>query len=593
MKTKNKNLKISGIICIAILGLLPVLSVLIRNIINPAPVSLITSQWNDELFYFKQVEAIIDYGYPRGFYGFNESKALSLSFAAWSPVLVWPWVMFGFIFGWTLERVFIYNLIIYVIAMISFGALVKPNWKQTAVISVWFLSFFLNARYIYSSMPEVICFSHLIIYWGLMISYLRGGKKSEVGGAIVLAILMTFMRPYLILFLVFSLIVMIATARKERKLIDVVLALMVFGLTGFAYYLINHFLSAEYLMPFFYTDFITTFFTDGIGKGIHHLFGTLYYKGRDFLGFMKAAFISDSAPGIFFWIFLIMMVLQFIMSVSDIKKFFSKKAESEAGPGEKLEADAKETEVKTDVKKEDSSKEMEAVVEAIADAKTPGLSKAVESDTEAGKPDKKNNNSEFLCGLYMVFADFAFLMAILLMYKLTEGSKHLLTFIMAGVLVMILDKKKGLICGLIMSLVLIYFGVFHCVGNDYDFGIPVKTAKTEADYMYWEKAFRDGIVLDLSDVPSYKNAIIWEFMDEVDGEYVTTEWQMLYALPSGTGISCCMDMNGGSSYTERNFYRIRCRYIAVPTGGRVDEMCREAGYEVIGRDDNLVVYARY
>lgn len=587
MKTKNN--KISGIICIAILGLLPVLSVLIRNIINPAPVSLITSQWNDELFYFKQVESIIDYGYPRGFYGFNESKALSLSFAAWSPVLVWPWVLFGSIFGWTLDNVFIYNLLIYIIAMISFGVLVKPGFKQTAVISVWFLSFFLNARYIYSSMPEVICFSHLIIYWALMISYLRGGKKSEVGGAIVLAILMTFMRPYLILFLLFSLIVMIATARRERKFIDVILAIMAFGLTGFVYYLINHFLSAEYLMPFFYTDFITTFFTDGIGAGIHHLFGTLYYKGRDFLGFMKAAFISDSAPGIFFWIFLIMMLLQFIMSVGDIRRIFRKKAKAE----DKIEADAKETEVKPEEKKADASKEMEAVVEAIADAKAPELAKADSSETKTDEPAKESVYSEFLCGLYMVFADFAFLMAILLMYKLTEGSKHLLTFIMAGVLVMILDKKKGLICGLIMSLVVIYFGVFHCVGNDYDFGIPVKTAATEADYMYWEKAFKEGIVLDLSDVPSYKNSIIWEFRDDVDGEYVTTEWQMLYALPSGTGISCCMDINGGSSYTEKNFYRLRCRYIAVPTGGRVDEMCREAGYEVIGRDDNLIVYARY
>lgn len=523
MKTKNK--KISGFICIAILGLLPVLSVLIRNIINPAPVSLLTSQWNDELFYFKQVESIIDYGYPRGFYGFNESKALSLSFAAWSPVLVWPWVIFGAIFGWTQKTVFIYNLIIYVIAMISFGALVKPNVKQTAVISVWFLSFFLNARYIYSSMPEVICFSHLIIYWALMISYMRGGRKSELGGAIVLAVIMTFMRPYLILFLVFSLVVMIVTARKERKIVDIVLAAATFGVTGFIYYLLNHFLSAEYLMPFFYTDFITTFFSDGFGAGVHHLFGTLYYKGRDFFGFMKAAFTSDSAPGIFFWIFLIMMVLQCIMTVMDLKK--------------------------------------------------------------------KDKSKEFISGLYMLFADFAFLMAILLMYKLTEGSKHLLTFIMAGVLVMILDKKKGLVCGLVMSAVVIYFGVFHCMGNDYDFGIPTKTASTEAAYMYWENAFREGIVLDLSDVPSYKNAIIWEFRDDVDGTYVTTEWQMLYALPSGTGISCCMDTSGGSSYTEKNFYMLRCRYIAVPSGGRVDDMCREAGYEQIGRDDDLVVYARY
>jgi hypothetical protein len=68
---------------------------------------------------------------------------------------------------------------------------------------------------------------------------------------------------------------------------------------------------------------------------------------------------------------------------------------------------------------------------------------------------------------------------------------------------------------------------------------------------------------------------------------------MLYALPSGTGISCCMDTSGGSSYTEKNFYMLRCRYIAVPSGGRVDDMCREAGYEQIGRDDDLVVYARY
>ena len=538
------------------------------------------------------MESIIDYGYPRGFYGFNESKALSLSFAAWSPVLVWPWVVFGFLFGWTQSSVFVYNLIIYVVAMLTFGSLVRPNVKQTAVISVWFLSFFLNARYIYSSMPEVICFSHLIIYWALMISYLKSGKKTELGGAIVLAVLMTFMRPYLILFLVFSLIVMIVTAKKGRKILDAVIAILTFGFAGFVYYLLNHFLSAEYLLPFFYTDFITTFFTDGIGAGIHHLFGTLYYKGRDFLGFMKAAFISDSAPGIFFWIFLIMMLLQFIMTVCDLRKIFPRKAKVKDGSNEEPEADAKENEVKSEENK-NASADMEAVVEAIANAKAPEITKGDTSGVKAEAPERENAYSEFVCGLYMLFADFAFLMAILLMYKLTEGSKHLLTFIMAGVLVMILDKKKGLVCGLIMSAVVVYFGVFHCMGNDYDFGIPVKTEMSEAQYMYWQNAFKEGIVLDLSDVPSYKNAIIWEFMDDVDGESVTTEWQMLYALPSGTGISCCMDINGGGSYTEKNFYRLRCRYIAVPAGGRVDKMCEEAGFELIGRDDDLVVYARY
>ena len=38
------------------------------------------SEWNDELFYYKQVEGIVNYGYPQGYFGFNESHALKLSF---------------------------------------------------------------------------------------------------------------------------------------------------------------------------------------------------------------------------------------------------------------------------------------------------------------------------------------------------------------------------------------------------------------------------------------------------------------------------------------------------------------------------------
>lgn len=51
-------------------------------------VYLPASEWNDELFYYKQVEGILSHGYPQGYFGFNESHALKLSFAAWSPVLV-------------------------------------------------------------------------------------------------------------------------------------------------------------------------------------------------------------------------------------------------------------------------------------------------------------------------------------------------------------------------------------------------------------------------------------------------------------------------------------------------------------------------
>ena len=54
-------------------------------------VYLPNSQNNDDLFYFKQVQGVIEYGFPQGYFGFNESHASSLSFAAWSPftLLIW------------------------------------------------------------------------------------------------------------------------------------------------------------------------------------------------------------------------------------------------------------------------------------------------------------------------------------------------------------------------------------------------------------------------------------------------------------------------------------------------------------------------
>ena len=555
-----KNPKVINLICIAALGLLPFIYVLVKVIIDPTPVSLITSEWNDELFYFKQVEAIIDHGYPLGYYGFNDGHALSLSFAAWSPVLVWPWVLLGAVFGWTQTSVFVYNAIIYSVALIVFGIMTKPSVKQTIAIAVWFFAFFLNLRYIYSCMPEVICFAHLLVFWGCMLGYFRTSKKGCLITAIVLGSLMTFMRPYMILFLVFALLVMfIKASGKRKKLIAFVIAFIVMGLTAFIYYLLNHFLSAEYFMPFFYTDFITTFFTSGFRAGVHNLFGTLYYKGMDFYRFMKDAFYVDSAPGMFFDIYL------FMMAVQGVQLIIERRA---VGKGVTADAEA-----------------------AISSDNPSGASSESTPDTTDRKALRRkiadNLGGSFYCRLYMLLADFALLVAILLMYKLIEGSKHLLTFIAVGVILMIVKKKGAWICSLLMSICLIYFGAFHAVGNDYDFGIPKQTAESEARYEYFRSAFAEGIVLDETNVPSYDNAVIWEFRDIVNGEDVTTDWQMLYAVPSGMGINCCFD------YSYDNFDDLNTRYISAPSGGRIEERCIEEGYRLIAKDERFCVYARY
>ena len=555
-----KKEKRPEIICIIILTLLPMITAVVWKIFNPDIASLLTSEWNDELFYFKQVEAIIDHSYPLGYYGFNESHALSLSFAAWSPVLVWPWVLLGSIFPWTLNSVYVFNILIYMTAMLLFALFVRPDVKQTIGIGLWFLAFFLNVRYMYSCMPEVICFAHLIVFWGLMLGYFKKRSEDKAKGmgmlvaAIALSMLMTFMRPYLILFLAFALLVLLVNSEgKKKKLIAFGICVVIMGITAFIYYLLNHYLSAEYLMPFFYTDFITTFFTSGFKAGVHNLFGTLYYKGMDFFRFMKDAFYIDSAPGMFFDIYLFMMAVQGVQLITEW------------------------TEVRKNVKP-DLVTSSESVSEKT---ETKAAGRSMRKKIAAGL------DGSFWCRLYMLFADFALLIAILLMYKLIEGSKHLLTFIAVGAILMIAKKEKSWICALLMSLCLIYFGAFHAVGNDYDFGIPRQTAESEARYEYFRSAFNEGIVLDTSNVPSYDNAVIWEFRDFVGEESVTTDWQMLYAVPSGTGINCCFD------YSYDNFDDLKTRYISAPSGGRIEERCIEEGYRLVARDERFCVYARY
>ena len=108
------------------------------------------SEWNDELFYYKQVEGIIHFGYPQGYFGYNESHALKLSFGAWSPVLVFPWVLWGIAFGWSFVSPIVCNIVLMTLCCFLFVWLVKPNWRQLSILSLLFCLFRPVVRYMLS-----------------------------------------------------------------------------------------------------------------------------------------------------------------------------------------------------------------------------------------------------------------------------------------------------------------------------------------------------------------------------------------------------------------------------------------------------------
>ena len=411
-----------------LMALLPLLCCLVRTAAEGRSIGQVylpSSEWNDELFYFKQVEGIVNYGFPRGYFGFNESHALQLSFAAWSPVLVFPWILWGLLFGWNLLSPVICNIVLLTITMFVFVWLVKPTWKQLGILTVLFSLYSLFVRYMLSGMPEVICFSLLILFYGLAMSYLKKESCGKLTAMFVISVLLTLMRPYMLLFLALACYFWICRNKKAGWIGSI----LIVAATGITYALIKHYLGAEYFTPLFYTDWITTFFTDGIGAGFRNLFGTLYWKGLEFYRHCIEGGRNGLASGAFFDGYLLVLLILLVQSFLDIRTLRRAK---------RVERIAMEPEDKK-------------VREALFGPYT------------LTEDRKRELHNQLVIEVHFALSLIAMLFAHLLMYKMVEGSKHFLTFIAAGIFIVSMLETRYYKKAVLLGAAFLYLYSFKAV----------------------------------------------------------------------------------------------------------------------------------
>jgi len=496
------------------LGLLPLLCCVVACALQGKSITdiyLPASEWNDELFYFKQVEAMLSHGYPRGYFGFNESHALKLSFAAWSPVLVWPWLVWGFIFGWNLMSPIICNIVVMMLAMVIFTVLAKPSWKQTGLLTLLFCTFTPFVNFMLRGMPEALCFAMVIIYYAL---FCRQQEKEDIPSLVllfVLSIVMTLMRPYLVLFMIYPIMQLV----RRTKWIGLVGSAILLSGTLAGYFAIKHYLGAEYFTPLFQTEWLAPFAEGEIFQGIKGVFSKLFTNGVRFGGYVKEGFISGLAEGAYFAGFMVMLVLFVVQAVVSYRK-----------------------------------KETKRLAEYV----------------------------------YMAFCFAGMLVALLLMYKMKEGSKHLLTFMAMGVFVVAMMETKLYKKVVFLAVICVYLYSVKAT-SEMDYALPFAYPERVAQMEYWEEALNERLTLLETKEPSYENTVIWVFSDEVDYVPALTDWQVLYGLPEGFGVNCCY-----SDYALDNFDDLLSKYLTVPTGSRLQEMCVDAGYTVIGMDERVSMY---
>ncbi len=529
-----------------LMALLPVMCCVVTAVGEGGSIGQVylpSSEWNDELFYYKQVESIVEFGYPQGYYGFNESHGLKLSFAAWSPVLVLPWIVWGLLFGWNLLSPVICNILLMTVAMLLFVWFVKPTWKQMGILTLLFCLYTPFVRYMLSGMPEIICISHLIVFYGLAINYEKSPHGGKLAALFWISGLLTLMRPYMLLFLLVPAFYWIRdTRRKGRIWIGLLGSGVVMGGVLVCYAMIKHYFGAEYFHPLFFTDWITTFFDEGFGAGVKNFFGTLYWKGKDFYAHTVQGLRTGLASGAFFAGYMVTCAILLWQSMVDYGKLRRRKANE----GEKQES----------------------------------------RNAKAHRKDDASLRAQFVAEAHLAFSFIGMFFALLLMYKLTEGSKHLLTFMAVGVFVVsLMDTsfyKKAVFLGATFAFLYTYKAV-----DPYDYQVPYVTEERRAQVEDWQKRFADTLTLTKENVPNYDNAVIWVFNEQsVAGE--TMKWQLLYALPEGFGISCCQ-----KDYVLEHFDVLQCRYIAAQAGAEVDKRCQEAGLTELSKDADMVLYQRY
>lgn len=436
-----------------------------------------SSQWNDELFYYKQVEGILSHGYPQGYFGFNESHALKLSFAAWSPVLVFPWVIWGLVFGWNLFSPVICNIVLLSLACFLYVWIVKPSWKQLGVVALLFSLYNNFARYMLSGMPEVLCFVMLILFYSLAVNYLRRKKDYKIIVLLLMSCTMTLMRPYLVLCLLLPAYFWISRGKAcSGKWLAAAGSLLIMGATLGAYACIKHYLGAEYLTPLFFTDWAEAFLQQGFLGGLRFTFSKLLSKGTEYIAYAKQGIRAVNTTGAIYAGYLVCLG---VLAVQCAQEWYARR-----------------------------------------------------------RFGRKPAGNCMAVRVHLLFGFVVMLPALFLMYKTIEGSRHLLTFMAAAVFLIPLAEERFHVKALCLGAVFAFLYIYRA-SDPYDYLVAYMQEERRDSLEEWQEVFSGSLVLEEENTPNYRNVVIWTQNDYVEDAPVYTTWQLLYALPEGFGISCC------------------------------------------------------
>lgn len=134
--------------------------------------------WNDEAAYYQLIKTYTEYLSPAGYWGFNGNHAILGTGGAWSPAIIWPYVIFAHIFPLSKGFVYFVNLFYITLANLIFYFCVKPDKKQSIKLALAQAGSAVFILYLSVNMSEMFRYAIAIVLAGLLYQiYFRTSPK--------------------------------------------------------------------------------------------------------------------------------------------------------------------------------------------------------------------------------------------------------------------------------------------------------------------------------------------------------------------------------------------------------------------------------
>jgi len=478
-----------------------------------------SAQNNDNLFYYKQVEGMVKYGIPQGYFGFNESNAQIFSFAAWSPVVLFPWALWGMIFGWNYVSLLTCNIFLLSLVLALIVHWVRPKWKDMLFTAVMLAAFPSITRYLMSCLAETIIVTFVLLFYGMALGYARCESRGKLISMFVVAGYLTWIRPYMVLLLLLpGLFLFLKNKRQGLLVTGGTMAINVV-----VYFLISAYFTADYFQGLYNFSLFSGFREYGLLKGTYHLLLQVLHTLDALLYAMKLSITEGSFLGANYCVLALLVLLIIVLIICLLRK-------------------------------------------------------------------KDKKLQLYIILHYVITVVISTAALLLLMQKMNETSRHIMSFVAAGMLILgcvtvQTSWKEVWKPILVVSLCILLYHLYPDDGQD--FQVPILIPEKYEEEQCWNE-INAHIVLELERTPSFANTVIWVYSDEIEGNSQRMSWQHMLSLPEGVGISCC-----GSDYLKDNWNELRSRYITTLVNGEIDKLCEESGFEKIGEANGKVIYKRY